>query len=53
MSHSEISRLWLFSIFLHREGHGLAKSPSVMCRYGEGSSYMFDMEQVLILSRYL
>ena len=31
----------------------LAKSPSVKCRYEEGSYYMFDMEQVLILSRYL
>ena len=45
--------LLLFSIVLHREGHGLAKSPSVKYRFGEGSCYMFEMEQVLILSRYL
>ena len=43
----------LFFIVFHKERHVLAKSPSVKCRYGEGSCYMFDMEQVLILSRYL
>ena len=45
------SSMLLFSIVLLRKGHGLAKSPSVKCRYEEGSCYMFDMEQVLILSR--
>ena len=44
---------FLFSIVLHKKGHGLAKSPLVKCRYGESSCYMFDMEQVLILSKYL
>ena len=43
----------MFSIILLREGHGLAKSPSVKCSYVEGSCYTFDMEQVLILSRCL
>ena len=43
-----IGTLLLFSIVFYREGHGLAKSQS-----SEGSCYMFEMEQVLILSRYL
>ena len=50
---SYVPNIMMFSIVLHREGHGLAKSPSVKCRYGEGSCYMFDMKQVLILPRCL